>query len=179
VRIYCPLGKQSRQQPRQAVQGLQVCLPALTLPAYTSDSKSQRHAQDAARGQIQTQTALRAPLSQSALRAARLPGEQPASCLPSSSVTLFFRCMLTRRMAAFTQAAHEDFPHMLFYGPSGAGKKTRIMCLLRELYGPGTQKVSKRAGASEQYRLSVCKLLIAFPHVFFCLRSSRSISASS
>nr|CAX70206.1 Replication factor C 38kD subunit [Schistosoma japonicum] len=34
-----------------------------------------------------------------------------------------------------------DFPHLLVYGPSGAGKRTRIMCILRELYGSGVDKL--------------------------------------
>lgn len=35
----------------------------------------------------------------------------------------------------------QDFPSILFYGPSGAGKKTRILCTLKELYGAGVDKV--------------------------------------
>ncbi|KAI7815613.1 replication factor C subunit 3 [Rhyzopertha dominica] len=38
-------------------------------------------------------------------------------------------------------AQQSDLPHLLVYGPAGAGKKTRIMCLLKEIYGSGVERL--------------------------------------
>ncbi|KAI7217096.1 Replication factor C subunit [Hortaea werneckii] len=58
---------------------------------------------------------------------------------PRSLQTLSYHPTLSARLEAL--AASGDFPHLLIYGPSGAGKKTRITATLRQLYGPGVEKI--------------------------------------
>lgn len=58
---------------------------------------------------------------------------------PRNLESLTYHHALSDRLASL--AASADFPHMLFYGPSGAGKKTRILATLRALYGPGVEKI--------------------------------------
>ncbi|OLY81245.1 Replication factor C subunit 5 [Smittium mucronatum] len=38
-------------------------------------------------------------------------------------------------------AETSDIPHLMFYGPEGSGKKTRIMALLRQIFGAGAEKI--------------------------------------
>ncbi len=43
------------------------------------------------------------------------------------------------------QVASGDCPHTLFYGPPGAGKKTLILGLLRQIYGAGVERLKVTA----------------------------------
>ncbi|KZP00493.1 P-loop containing nucleoside triphosphate hydrolase protein [Calocera viscosa TUFC12733] len=58
---------------------------------------------------------------------------------PRSLEDLHYHPELSARLRSL--AGSGDFPHMLFYGPSGAGKKTRVACVLRELFGAGAEKL--------------------------------------
>ncbi|KAH8705713.1 cytochrome c oxidase assembly protein CtaG/Cox11-domain-containing protein [Talaromyces proteolyticus] len=58
---------------------------------------------------------------------------------PRTLDTLTYHPELSARLRSLAQSG--DFPHLLVYGPSGAGKKTRIIATLKELYGPGVEKI--------------------------------------
>ncbi|KAI0162772.1 hypothetical protein BJ166DRAFT_552042 [Pestalotiopsis sp. NC0098] len=58
---------------------------------------------------------------------------------PRSLDQLTYHSDLSERLRSLAQSG--DFPHLLVYGPSGAGKKTRIVATLKELYGPGVEKI--------------------------------------
>ncbi|RPA86198.1 P-loop containing nucleoside triphosphate hydrolase protein [Ascobolus immersus RN42] len=58
---------------------------------------------------------------------------------PRSLEQLSYHEGLSTRLKALANSG--DFPHLLVYGPSGAGKKTRIVATLKELYGPGVEKI--------------------------------------
>ncbi|KAG0169049.1 Replication factor C (RF-C) subunit [Apophysomyces sp. BC1034] len=58
---------------------------------------------------------------------------------PKTIDQLTYHKGLTRQLKGL--AASDNVPHILFYGPAGAGKKTRIAGLLREMFGPGAEKL--------------------------------------
>lgn len=58
---------------------------------------------------------------------------------PTSADQLDFNKEQTIRLERMIKEG--DFPHLLFYGPPGAGKKTRVMLLLRSVFGQSVDRV--------------------------------------
>ncbi len=54
-------------------------------------------------------------------------------------------CATCLSKATHVQAASGDIPHLMVYGPPGAGKKTRVFCFLKEVYGSSVEKVRRGA----------------------------------
>ena len=53
---------------------------------------------------------------------------------------LTFHPNQTRLLQSLSE--NSEFPHLIFYGPDGAGKKTRVHCFLSKVYGEGIYKMN-------------------------------------
>lgn len=58
---------------------------------------------------------------------------------PTTLAKLSLHSSITTKLYALARG--DELPHLLFYGPSGAGKKTRVMALLKEVFGNGVERV--------------------------------------
>lgn len=58
---------------------------------------------------------------------------------PTSLAKLSLHAELTDKLQSL--ATCDELPHLLFYGPPGAGKKTRVVALLREIFGAGVERM--------------------------------------
>lgn len=58
---------------------------------------------------------------------------------PRTLDQLTYHDSITNSLRALAKSG--DFPHLLVYGPSGSGKKTRIYCTLNEIFGPQVEKL--------------------------------------
>ena len=58
---------------------------------------------------------------------------------PRELKELDYHCDLNEMLLKLSTS--EDFPHLLVYGPNGAGKKTRVMCFLASVFQ--TQQILK------------------------------------
>ncbi|KAK6454744.1 DNA replication factor C [Scheffersomyces xylosifermentans] len=58
---------------------------------------------------------------------------------PKNLGSLSYHGTITQNLQALARSG--DFPHLLIYGPSGAGKKTRIYATLNEIFGSQVEKL--------------------------------------
>ena len=59
---------------------------------------------------------------------------------PKKLEELTFHPNQTKLLTSLSE--NSEFPHLIFYGPDGAGKKTRVHCFLSKVYGEGIYKMN-------------------------------------
>ena len=85
---------------------------------------------------------------------------------PSRFAQLSYHPDLTRQLESLTSDPG-GIPHLLFYGPPGAGKKTRIKAILRAVFGPGAERLrlDKRAFVTPTRRTVEVNMISSNYHV--------------
>ncbi|KAJ1870538.1 Replication factor C (RF-C) subunit, partial [Coemansia sp. RSA 486] len=84
---------------------------------------------------------------------------------PASLDKLSFHNDLTQHLKQLSSSG--DLPHLLVYGPTGAGKRTRVAAVLREIYGSGAEKlkVSQRVFETPSRRKMEINLISSNYHI--------------
>lgn len=84
---------------------------------------------------------------------------------PTQLGDLTYHPEVTHRLQSL--AKNPNMPHLLVYGPSGSGKKTRVNCLLKELYGNSATKLKldKRTFTTPTKRTIEVNMVVSNYHI--------------
>lgn len=88
---------------------------------------------------------------------------------PNDLSSLDYHDDVSQRLKSLAQTP-EALPHLFFYGPSGAGKRTRIAALLGELFGPSAHKMrlDQRTFTTPTKRTIELHMVTSNHHVELC-----------
>jgi replication factor C subunit 3/5 len=88
---------------------------------------------------------------------------------PKTLEDLSYHETTTQRLSSLVEKP-ETMPHLFVYGPSGAGKKTRIMALLQKIYGNGALKLKldKRTFTTPSKRTVEINMVSSNYHIELC-----------
>jgi replication factor C subunit 3/5 len=88
---------------------------------------------------------------------------------PKTLEDLSYHETTTKRLEALVEHS-ATMPHLFVYGPSGSGKKTRVMALLQKIYGNGALKLKldKRTFTTPSNRVVEVNMVSSAYHIQLC-----------